>query len=316
MKKRASVSVLIAVALLAACSATGNPSAPATSAGTGARARAHATYKIYVGNIGSGTITTYEPDGTQTSPTISTGYYLFAIAVAPNGKIYALTFNPLNGPNTSGTITSYLPDGTQTTPTITVKERGYDSPGGLAVDRNGKIYVVSSLHNGSRGTVTTYKADGTQTTPTFRAGADSSSIAVDAHGKIYVTNDTGPHGKSSVTTYLPDGSPTEPIITRGIHQPAGVAVAEDGTILVANMNNQGPNGTGAGFVTSYQADGTGPVHSIKDHRSPDAIAEADGKLYLASTGNTDILKTYTLGGREISPTITAGLYEPSGIAIH
>jgi hypothetical protein len=134
-------------------------------------------------NLGSGTITAYFPDGTQTTPTISTGNYLFAIAVAPSGKIYALTFGPLSGPHSNGTVASYNSDGAKTTPTVTIKERGYHEPVGIAVDGGGKIYVLSSVHNGTRGMVTTYKPDGSRATPVFRTGADSSNIAIDRNGK-------------------------------------------------------------------------------------------------------------------------------------
>ena len=157
-------------------------------------------------------------------------------------------------------------------------------PAGIAVDRSGKIYALSGAPEGKRGTVTTYKPDGTRTTPTFRTGDDSSAIAIDANGKIYVTNDTGPGGKSSVTTYLPDGSPTTPTITQRIHRPDAVAVAEDGTIFVANTNNRGHDGTGAGFVTSYNADGSGPLHLVRDsEQAPGGIAEAHSNVYLGSS---------------------------------
>lgn len=313
---RVLVSILISATLLAACSTMNSSVVPGSAIrAAGARQNAHAIYKIYVANVGGGTITTYDPDGTQTNPTINTGYYLFSIAVAPTGKIYALTFDPLLGPNTDGTVSSYNPDGTQTTPTIKIKERGYHSPSGIAVDSSGKIYVLSSLHNGTRGTVTTYTPDGTPTTPTFRTGDDSSAIAIDSNGKIYVGNDTGKGGKNSVTTYLPDGSPTTPTITRGVHQPAAIAVASDGEIFVANTNSR-PEG-GAGYLTVYNADGSGPIHSIKDSEAPGGLAVTGNKVFLASSNaNNSIFRTYTLEGHRIAPTITTGLYEPSGIAVH
>ena len=45
------------------------------------------------------------------------------------------------------TITTYLPDETQTTPTITA---GLDGPHGIAVDKNGKIYVANYVSSTSR----------------------------------------------------------------------------------------------------------------------------------------------------------------------
>jgi hypothetical protein len=202
-------------------------------------------------------------------------------------------------------------------PTITIKERGYREPVGVAVDSGGKIYVLSSAHNGKRGIVTTYKPDGSPATPSFRTGPDSSSIAMDANGKIYVTNDAGPPGKSSVTTYLPDGSPTTPTITRRIHQPAAVAIARDGTIYVANTNNRGPDGTEAGNLTGYMPNGKGPLYAIRDREAPGGIGVTLGKLYLVSSNAySSTLKTYTLDGHRITPTITTGLDEPSGVAIH
>jgi sugar lactone lactonase YvrE len=314
---RASIPALICALMLGACGATENATVPASRVQAGALQPTGSSYKIYVANIGDGTITTFEPDGTQTSPTIAIGNYLYAIAIAPTGKIYAVTFDPLDGPSSDATVTSYKPDGTQTTPTITIKERGYAVPLGLAVDRNGKIYVLSSKHNGSCGLVMTYKPDGTRTAPTFRTGVDSGGIAIDANGKIYVANDT-PHGLSSITTYLSDGSATTPTITRGVHDPAGIAVAQDGTIYVANTNSRGHDGTGAGFITSYSADGSGPLHLARErNQAPGGIALAHDQVYVvSSSAYSDSLKTYNLDLQRIAPTVTNGLYEPSGIAIH
>lgn len=306
--------------LLSACGANAG-SAPVAGAPATATGISGVSYKIYVANVGNDTITTYTADGTQTSPTIQTGTgstdYLYGVAVGPSGKIYALNFDFLKG--TGGAVTSYKPDGTPTTPTIRIKENGYVVPIGLAVDGNGKIYIVSSGHNGSPGVVKTYKPDGSRTTPTFATGPDSSNVTVDDNGKIYVTNDSGPPGKYSVTTYLPDGTPTEPTITRDIQDPIGVAIASNGTIFVANQTNNGQDGTAAAYVTSYSADGDGPLQRFKARGGgPGGIAvDATGKLLLASsTAYSSIVKSYTSSGKRSAPTITAGLYEPSGLAVH
>ena len=304
---------------LFALTACGGGTTVAPSAGSvhpNARAALHA-YKIYVTDEGANTVTVYDRNGMQVTPTIGDGLdYPNSIAVNQNGKIYVVNFNPLGGQSTNGTVTTYLPDGTRTAPTITIEERGYWAPTGIAVDKSGKIFVLSSVHDGSPGRVVTYAPDGRRTSLTFRTGADSAGLTIDGNGKIYVTNDEAANRKGSVTTYLPDGSPTTPTITHGIDQPAGIAVDGSGTIYVANSNNSGPDGELSGFVTLYNSDGSGPVQRIRTRRlGSDGIAvNTDGKFYLVN-GNGSVT-TYSRNGRRIDPTITAGLIAPSGIALH
>jgi hypothetical protein len=166
--------------------------------------------------------------------------------------------------------------------------------------------------------VTTYKPDGTPTTPTFSTGADAEAIAVDDKRKIYVANDTGPNGQSSVTTYLSDGSPTTPTITKRVHKPSALAVGNDGTIYVGNTNNRGHDGTGAGFVTTYGAGGSGPLLTIQDReQAPGGIAVAANRLYLgSSSAYNGSVRTYTLRGRRVSPTISNDVLEPSAVVVH
>ena len=80
---RNSIPALICALALGACGAAENATVPASSVQAGAVQPTSASYKIYVANIGDGTITTFEPDGTPTSPTIAIVNYLYAIAIAP-----------------------------------------------------------------------------------------------------------------------------------------------------------------------------------------------------------------------------------------
>ena len=55
------------------------------------------------------TVSTYNADGTPTTPTISGFQYARGVAVDANGKIYVAD-------DTAGTVTTYAADGTPTTP--------------------------------------------------------------------------------------------------------------------------------------------------------------------------------------------------------
>ena len=119
---------------------------------------------------------------------------------------------------------TYKPDGTRTTPTITI---GLKFPEGIAVDKNGNIYVASFEGSGSGcggqgcGSVTVYKPNGTRTTPTITAGLNGpEGIAFDStDGLLYVANING----GNVTTYNPTtGAETEPTIS-SLSTPIGLA---------------------------------------------------------------------------------------------
>jgi DNA-binding beta-propeller fold protein YncE len=73
-------------------------------------------------------------------------------------------------------VTTYTADGKPTEPTIT----GLDGPGGIAVDKNGKIYVTNYYGN----SLMTFTASGKPTTPTITTGLGTPfGVAVDASGK-------------------------------------------------------------------------------------------------------------------------------------
>ena len=137
-----------------------------------AQTRTHLTRR---GPYGSGVsyhsfVTTYDPTGSPSTPTINIGWgvrqIVRGLAVDANGKIYVAT----NG----GMVRTYTSSGSPTTPTISLKMYGAF---GVAVGANGKIYVTSYLA-GHVGTLTTYNPDGSQTTPTITGLAQPFGVAV------------------------------------------------------------------------------------------------------------------------------------------
>jgi hypothetical protein len=262
--------------------------------------------KIYVLNPGNNTLTTYNADGSASTPTITAGLNVpYGVAVDTAGKIYVANF--VNNGGNTGTLTTYNADGSPSTPTIT----GLNGPVGVAVDSAGKIYVA----NINSSTVTTYNADGTQATPTITTGLNRPfGVAVGAAGKIYVLNNGTLPG--TLTTYNADGSPSTPTISAGLIFPGGVAVDAAGKIYVVNQCDQ-QCGANTGTLTTYNADGSPSTPTITGLNHPYGVAvDAAGKIYVGNIGNGTVT-TYNADGSASTPTIT-GLNEPYGygIAVH
>lgn len=271
--------------------------------------------KIYITNGANNTLTTYEYDGTQTTPTITDSLNdPQGVAVDRHGKIYVANA-------ASGLVTTYDGFGNRTTPTISVT-----AATAVAVDTNGKIYV------GAANSLTTYNRFGKQTKPTIKIGLRSlnviDDVTVDARGKIYLTSSYGRrifawnlHGcvygcygwASFVTTYNPDGSQVTPTIELEIRPEFGMvavggpAVDAKGKIYVVN--------TYFDNLRTYTAAGSRTKPSIGRLSSPTGVAvDANGKIYVTNQGN-NTLTTYTRDGSPTTPTIS-GLDDPTGVALH
>jgi DNA-binding beta-propeller fold protein YncE len=127
--------------------------------------------KIFVslfcaGPSGLGEVNAYEPDGTQTTPTItdSEGIITPLGVTIADGKLFVADSS---GGYFWGSVTAYRLDGKQVTPTLS--KRGIDGPVGVAVDREGKIFVSNQL-SGSYGEITSFLPTGASTGPTIING--------------------------------------------------------------------------------------------------------------------------------------------------
>jgi hypothetical protein len=130
--------------------------------------------KIYVslycaGPSGLGEVNTYKPDGTPTGPTLTDSQGILnpvGMTIA-QGKLFVAD-------NTGGwwwgSVTAYTLDGRRTKPTLT--KHGIAGPMGVAVNRNGKIFVSNQLAGKGEvyGDITSYLSNGPQTKPTIVNG--------------------------------------------------------------------------------------------------------------------------------------------------
>ncbi|HUD47917.1 MAG TPA: hypothetical protein VMR33_13870 [Candidatus Baltobacteraceae bacterium] len=184
----------------------------------------------------------------------------------------------------------------------------FDTPGGVAVDTNGNIYVADTYNSAIRkvtpaGVVTTLaggngigSADGAGSAASFWYPA---GLAVDINGNVYVAD--SPNNEIRKVT------------------PAGVVTTLAGLVIP-------PGGAGEG-----NADGTGSGARFK---GPTAVAvDTNGNVYVADTDNNEIRKvmpngtTTTLGGETDSYSNTppysfadgtgsaSRFYFPEGVAV-
>jgi sugar lactone lactonase YvrE len=216
----------------------------------------------------------------------------------------------------------------------------FDAPRGVAVDRNGNIYVADTRNN----TIRKVTPSGTVTTIAGSAGSEGASdgagtsarfnepfgLAVDDNGTVYVADNSNNAirkitAAGVVSTFAGGGSPgsTDGTGTAArLDEPRAVALDAGGTLYVADYDNHTIRKiTSTGVVTTFagradepgNADGTGTGASF---RGPMGIAvDAAGVVYVADSGNHSIRRisasgavtTLSLSGQTIS--------EPRGIAI-
>jgi sugar lactone lactonase YvrE len=208
------------------------------------------------------------------------------------------------------------------------------SPGGIARDSIGRIYVTNTPTNA----VTIYAAGASGNVPPVAVIGGPltqlvhpTGIALDASGKIYVLNT----GTSNITVYAPLAStgivneaPVANIsgTNTALNRPASIAVDSAGDIYVANDGGGPPSsvsGYVSGTITIYSAGGNGNVAprdtivgSATELGSPSAIAlDSDGDIYVGDAvvgvNNTVIFPA----GINVYPSGTSGNAAPIAIII-
>jgi serine/threonine protein kinase, bacterial len=193
---------------------------------------------------------------------------------------------------------------------------GFSSPGGVAVDGSGNLYVADTDNNEIRkitpsGDVSSFagstkagSADGTGSSASFN---QPFGIAIDSNDNLYVSD----YGNNEIRKITPAGVVTTLAgSTKGgsangagnsasFNLPAGIAVDSNDNLYVADRGNNeirkitsaGVVSTLAGSTKSGSADGTGASASFN---SPFGVAvDKNGNVYVADTVNNEI--------REVSP---------------
>jgi sugar lactone lactonase YvrE len=213
----------------------------------------------------------------------------------------------------------------------------FSTPRGIAVDRvSGAIYIADTGNHVIRriaaDSVVVFAGsaslrgsrDGTRTDARF---ALPHAIAAAADGSLFVA-DTGNHtirkidSGGMVTTIAGaagvPGSADGAATTSSFRFPQGIAVANDGTIFVADTGNHTIRKISGGQVTTLaglagQSGGNNGSRTSARFNAPSGIAvAADGTLIVADAGNGAIRRVAADGS---TTTLATGLQNPEGVAI-
>ena len=167
----------------------------------------------------------------------------FGIAVAKAGTIYVADAgekNLIHKISREGTITTF--------------STGFNTPSALAIDANGNLYVADTSNNrigkvAPDGTVSTIAGDGTAgylDGPAAQARFNGPvGIAVDTRGNVFVADTYNDRVRmistdGQVSTVAGAGSPGYADGDRNtalFDTPCGIAVAQDGTLIIADTGN-------------------------------------------------------------------------------
>ncbi|HLY03989.1 MAG TPA: NHL repeat-containing protein [Candidatus Cybelea sp.] len=193
------------------------------------------------------------------------------LSVLARARLYVLDSNLYSG-TPSVTIFARGADGNATPlRTIAGTDTGMNTPGGIAVDGSGKIYV-SDYFAASYGAVFVYAADASGDAPpiaTITDGiADPSAVAVDEAGNVYVAN----FEAGSVTVYTAGTYALARTITGprdiSFSYCDGLTVDRSGKIyLLVGSYNGAPikrnSSSYGGFIGVFPADANGPTMPLQ-----------------------------------------------------
>lgn len=265
-----------------------------------------------------GTVTTYA--GTPGAYGIDDGSGFNARFYAPSGVAVDGAGNVYVADSGNSTIRKIAPGGIVTTLAGTGRTRGstdgtgtnarFDQPFGIAVDPNGTLYVSDSAAN----TIRKITPAGVVTTMAGRAGSHGSTdgvgaaarftvpygVAVDTVGNVFVVD----HGNHTIRKMTAEGTVTTLAGTAGnagavngrgaaasFRYPSGVAVDRNGTVFVADTDNQLIRAIAAdGEVTTAGGSGatgsTDGVATAARFFNPKGVAaDSAGRIFVADLSN-------------------------------
>jgi uncharacterized protein (TIGR03437 family) len=229
------------------------------------------------------------------------------------------------------------------------------SPGGLAVDPAGNLYIADNLRirKVSNGVISTvagngiqgFSGDGPATSAQFNFynSGYPNDVAVDSAGNVYVVDSGNKRirkiSNGVITTVAGNGmsgfsGDNGPATSAQLNEPHGIAVDSAGTLYIADWQNNRIRKVANGVITTavgtgargFSGDG-GPAASAQLAYPQGVAVDSAGNLYIADSSNSSIRKVTngviaTVAGNgtfgfsgDGGPATSAQLNGPTGVAV-
>jgi uncharacterized repeat protein (TIGR02543 family) len=257
---------------------------------------------------GNGTASFSGDGGAATSASLNNPY---AVAVDSSGNIYISDQGNqrIRKVNTSGVISTVAGNGTAGVSGDGGAATSAElyTPGGIAVDSSGNIYIVDSRR------IRKVDTSGVISTVVISNLSSPIGVAVDSSGNLYIADWGWNYIKKVntsgvVSTVAGNGTSVSSgdwgyATSAGLNEPVAVAVDAAGNIYIAEWNGQRIRkittngiiytvaGTGAG---GFSGDG-GAATSARIYYSYGVAADSSGNIYIADSMNRRIRKVNTSG---------------------
>lgn len=263
------------------------------------------------------------------APTKARFHDPFAVAIDKRGALYVADAGDI------GRIRKIDPDGS-----VTTLPGSFDTPSGVAADREGNVIVADTGANRIRrirpdGAVITLAGDGVAG---YRDGPAAQArfngpigVASDDHGNVYVTDSYNDRirlitADGEVRTLAGQGAPGFADGQGGMaafDTPTGIAVDRHGAVLIADTGNDairkiGPDGRVSTLARTDPGDGAGLLNGIVG-----LVPTWDGFLYIASFDRGRIVQMSPSGalrvlvgsGSTIDGNAAVRLTGPAGLVV-
>ena len=181
---------------------------------------------------------------------------------------------------------------------------GLSNPQGVAVDSKGNVYIADSTDNAIKEWNAVTKAV-TILVPSTAGISYPAGVAVDTQGNVYFSD----YGHNAIKEWVAPGPTVVTLVSTGLNAPRGVAVDALGNVYFADSKN---NAIKKWLVGSNQQVVTLVNSGLN---TPCGVAvDGDGNVYIADTTNNAIREWNPLNSA-VTTLVSSGLKAPSGVAV-